>query len=41
MENLGVMSSFWKDHPSFVTGATGLARSWLMKSLRTAGVSVI
>jgi CDP-glucose 4,6-dehydratase len=33
--------SFWQDRPVFVTGATGLLGSWLVKRLLTAGADVI
>ena len=32
---------FWRDRPVFVTGATGLIGSWLVKSLRAAGADVV
>ena len=33
-------SSFWRDRPTFVTGATGLVGGWLVKSLVAAGADV-
>ena len=35
------MASFWKGRPSFVTGATGLVGSWLVKRLVAAGADVV
>ncbi len=40
MEELG-MTSFWRDRPTFVTGATGLVGSWLVKSLLRRGADVV
>ena len=40
MENM-VKRSFWLDRPTFVTGATGLVGSWLVKRLIAAGADVI
>ena len=34
------MASFWKGRPSFVTGATGLVGSWLVKRLVAEGADV-
>ena len=34
------MASFWKSRPSFVTGATGLVGSWLVKRLVAEGAEV-
>ncbi len=40
MEKMGLKSNFWSDRPVFVTGATGLLGSWLVKSLVQAGADV-
>jgi CDP-glucose 4,6-dehydratase len=34
-------STFWRDRPTLVTGATGLVGSWLVKRLRAAGAEVV
>ncbi|GAC1549577.1 MAG: GDP-mannose 4,6-dehydratase [Herpetosiphon sp.] len=36
-----VGSSFWRDRPTLVTGATGLVGSWLVKYLVAAGADVV
>jgi CDP-glucose 4,6-dehydratase len=41
VEGLEGMSSFWKDKSVFVTGATGLVGSWLVKHLVAAGANVV
>jgi len=42
MESMDIMnSSFWLDRPTFVTGATGLIGSWLVKQLVESGVDVV
>jgi CDP-glucose 4,6-dehydratase len=33
--------TFWRDRPTFVTGATGLVGSWLVKQLVAAGADVV
>ncbi len=34
-------TGFWRDRPTFVTGATGLVGGWLVKSLVAAGADVV
>jgi CDP-glucose 4,6-dehydratase len=41
VEGMGLMSKFWKDRPTFVTGATGLVGGWLVRRLLAAGADVI
>lgn len=41
MEGMDSMSAFWKDQPTFVTGATGLVGGWLVRRLLAAGADVI
>lgn len=38
---MGRMNPFWIDRPVFVTGATGLVGSWLVKQLITAKAQVV
>ena len=35
------MASFWQDRPTFVTGATGLVGSWLVRRLVSLGADVV
>jgi CDP-glucose 4,6-dehydratase len=35
------MSAFWRDRPTFVTGATGLIGGWLVRSLVQEGADVV
>lgn len=34
-------SSFWRDRPTFVTGATGLVGGWLVRRLLDAGADIV
>ena len=34
-------SNFWQDRPIFITGATGLVGSWLVKHLLTVGADIV
>jgi CDP-glucose 4,6-dehydratase len=35
------MSTFWQDRPTFVTGATGLVGSWLVRRLLNSGADIV
>jgi len=41
MEGMGLITAFWQDRNTFVTGATGLVGSWLVKQLLESGASVV
>ena len=41
MEDMGVTTAFWQDRNTFVTGATGLVGSWLVKRLLKSGAGVV
>jgi CDP-glucose 4,6-dehydratase len=41
VESLGVNAAFWRDRPTFVTGATGLVGGWLVRRLLGSGASVV
>jgi CDP-glucose 4,6-dehydratase len=41
MEDLVMSSSFWLDRPVFITGASGLVGSWLVRRLLDAGADVV
>jgi CDP-glucose 4,6-dehydratase len=37
----GLNYAFWRDRPTFITGATGLVGSWLVERLLSAGADVV
>ena len=37
---MGIVASFWRDRPTFVTGATGLLGGWLVRRLLGLGADV-
>lgn len=41
METMGLMTAFWQDRPTLVTGATGFLGGWLVQRLLTVGADVI
>ena len=41
LEGMMQKTNFWRDRPTFVTGATGLVGGWLVKSLVAAGADVV
>ena len=41
LEGLDMISSFWQDRPTLVTGATGLLGSWLTRRLVELGADVV
>jgi CDP-glucose 4,6-dehydratase len=41
MESLAVNESFWRDRPTFVTGATGLLGSWLVRRLLALRADIV
>lgn len=41
MEQMRISDGFWLDRPVFVTGATGLLGSWLVRDLIKAGADVV
>jgi CDP-glucose 4,6-dehydratase len=41
MEDLEIMNTFWQDRPTFITGATGLLGSWLVRHLHNLGANLV
>jgi CDP-glucose 4,6-dehydratase len=41
MEGVGMTNLFWRDRPTFVTGATGLLGGWLVRRLLELGADVV
>lgn len=41
MEDMEINKRFWLNRPTFVTGATGLVGSWLIKKLLFAGADIV
>ena len=41
MEDLVASRAFWRDRPTFITGATGLVGGWLVKRLVDVGADVV
>ena len=41
MEDVVASRAFWRDRPTFVTGATGLVGGWLVKRLADLGADVV
>jgi CDP-glucose 4,6-dehydratase len=41
VEGVGMISPFWQDRPTLVTGATGLLGGWLVRRLLDAGADIV
>jgi CDP-glucose 4,6-dehydratase len=41
LESVEIKMEFWQDRPTFITGATGLVGSWLIKQLMAAQADII
>jgi CDP-glucose 4,6-dehydratase len=41
LEGVGMTNLFWRDRPTFVTGATGLLGGWLVRRLLELGADVV